>query len=328
MLRDPLHEQKSLTGDPAEHIPRDGARIPLLESTYAVLGVPVHVRTHSPELLQLADDALGDFLSASTEPRSLSLTLTLGRESDPSDGIAPCFRADLNTLTVDFGGSHGYADRIQGTAEAEIAHSALESPDVAAGMVEPLVMFLAAGVRRATLHAAALSLGDQGLLLTGSAGAGKSTLAYACMRAGFSLVAEDIVVAEEPYAHREVWGDSRYVHLLPDAVAFFPELAGTPLTPRGAEKRLRISAQDRKPCMRVNAILQVARSSEWASRIVPVLSSELRSALTQFEGDPPIDRKAMDLAVDSLLGVRSGRIEVGFDLASAAAEIRRWLEIE
>lgn len=41
------------------------------------------------------------------------------------------------------------------------------------------------------IHAAGLSSGEKGLLITGASGAGKSTLTVALVRAGFSLLGDD-----------------------------------------------------------------------------------------------------------------------------------------
>jgi HPr kinase/phosphorylase len=45
-----------------------------------------------------------------------------------------------------------------------------------------------------TLHASCIALGDNGLLIRGSAGAGKSALALALMARGAALVADDVTV--------------------------------------------------------------------------------------------------------------------------------------
>jgi hypothetical protein len=47
------------------------------------------------------------------------------------------------------------------------------------------------------LHAAAISVGDQAVLLAGNKGAGKSTMVTSMVAAGFSLMADDIAAVEE-----------------------------------------------------------------------------------------------------------------------------------
>ena len=87
------------------------------------------------------------------------------------------------------------------------------------------------------LHAAGVVRGDGGhRQLQGPAGAGKSTLAMACARRGFGVFAEDAVFARARPTTLELWGMPWVQRLLPDAAAFFPELAGDPATP-AAERR-------------------------------------------------------------------------------------------
>jgi hypothetical protein len=100
-----------------------------------------------------------------------------------------------------------------------------------------------AGPGRVALHAAAVVAGDHTLLLTGASGAGKSTMAYACAAAGFSVLAEDRVYAELSGDNARLWGYTPQLGLAPDAAGFFPELAAAPIVPRGdGTTRLRAEA--------------------------------------------------------------------------------------
>jgi hypothetical protein len=66
------------------------------------------------------------------------------------------------------------------------------------------------------------------LMLQAAAGTGKSTLAYAAARRGFGVLAEDVVFVRpgRDGDRPELWGSPWRLHLLPDAPALFPELAG------------------------------------------------------------------------------------------------------
>jgi hypothetical protein len=74
-------------------------------------------------------------------------------------------------------------------------------------------------------------------LFAGKSKVGKSTLCYACARAGFELIAEDVVYIQHQPELR-LWGHSTHIHLLPDAPHFFPELSEVParLQPNGKTK--------------------------------------------------------------------------------------------
>jgi hypothetical protein len=193
-------------------------------------------------------------------------------------------------------------------------------------------MYLVSRERPVALHAAGVVHQGRCVLLTGSDGAGKSTLAYACLRAGFGLLAEDIVFAAEPDDLREVFGNARHLHLLPDAVRLFPELADAPrILQLNGETKLRISvntvragaAVARAP---ISGVCSISRASNGATCLRPADPTRIRRVLTDFKGDPPLDRDAIARAADRLLAGRIAHLEVGKDLQEAVETLRNWIE--
>jgi hypothetical protein len=86
------------------------------------------------------------------------------------------------------------------------------------------------------VHAGCVALEGRGVLLCGDSGAGKSSLSYACARAGWSYVTDDCSFLINGSRDRTVIGDSRRVRLRPSAAEFFPEINGLKMTPRAAGK--------------------------------------------------------------------------------------------
>jgi len=76
------------------------------------------------------------------------------------------------------------------------------------------------------IHAAGVVRDARAIVLQGRAGAGKSTLAMACARRGFGVLAEDAVFVRVAGERLELWGLPWVQRLLPDAGDHFPELAG------------------------------------------------------------------------------------------------------
>ena len=74
------------------------------------------------------------------------------------------------------------------------------------------------------------------MLLCGNSGAGKSSLAYACARAGWKFISDDASYLVRQGSSRLVVGNSQVVRLRPSAAELFPELKGLSLTPRAAGK--------------------------------------------------------------------------------------------
>jgi len=90
------------------------------------------------------------------------------------------------------------------------------------------------------VHAGCVSLNGHGVLLCGDSGAGKSSLSYACARAGWTYTTDDsaLVLSRESETDdgRFVTGNCHQVRFRPSAAELFPEIEGLDLTPRAAGK--------------------------------------------------------------------------------------------
>jgi hypothetical protein len=94
-------------------------------------------------------------------------------------------------------------------------------------LLEPLVLAALDQVYFTPLHAACVSREGRSVLLCGDSGAGKSCLTYACVRRGWTLVADDAVHLA-PFPENTVAGGSSVIRLREPARALFPELRGDP----------------------------------------------------------------------------------------------------
>jgi hypothetical protein len=72
--------------------------------------------------------------------------------------------------------------------------------------------------------------------LCGDSGAGKSSLSYACARAGWTYTSDDASYLLHNTDHPRVVGNSHQVRFRPTASTLFPELEGRALTPRAEGK--------------------------------------------------------------------------------------------
>ena len=82
------------------------------------------------------------------------------------------------------------------------------------------------------IHAACVSKNGKGILLCGDTGAGKTTLAYACARAGWTYTSDDTSYLINNADSPRVIGHSHRVRFRPSARQLFPELDGFMVTPR------------------------------------------------------------------------------------------------
>ena len=96
-------------------------------------------------------------------------------------------------------------------------------------VIECLAFTLATHGKGAThsyIHASAIARGNKGLILSGPACVGKSTLAFAGARRGFHLVADDVVYLKNGEDNLTAWGNPWKIRLLPESFQLFPEARG------------------------------------------------------------------------------------------------------
>jgi hypothetical protein len=86
------------------------------------------------------------------------------------------------------------------------------------------------------VHAACVSLDGQGVLLAGESGAGKSSLAYACSRRGWTYTSDDSSSLVVRGRGRTVLGNPRLFRLRDTAGKLFPEFRGVAGKRRGNGK--------------------------------------------------------------------------------------------
>lgn len=201
--------------------------------TCAVLGVPVRFQADAAEVMEVVHEAFGAWRGvapseewAGREPLRVRLRRVPGGQvPDPPAPVDVRLLAGRR-LALRAPGVRGFADAERGTAVGRVSAGALrQRGHVRYSVVELLTNWLVTHRDREPIHAAAIVRGGTALLLGGRSGTGKSTLAYAAMRCGLSVLSEDCVFLQEAPVPR-VWGLPGFVHLHPDAVRWFPELAG------------------------------------------------------------------------------------------------------
>jgi hypothetical protein len=162
------------------------------------------------------------------------------------------------------------------------------------------------------LHAAAVAWGNHGVLLAGSSGAGKSSLAYACSRKGFDFVAEDYLFFSRDQNGIVMHGSPARLRLCTSALAHFPELGSLPieLQPNGEHKLDAISSvppsrrRFHAPLSRI-FLLSGRRDPEDAAESRVVRGSALQDALVaelMFDREGTLRRYGSQLAELAALG--------------------------
>jgi hypothetical protein len=208
---------------------------PDYEQYFGLMGETLLFQTNSTALLEAADEAFGRFPLPNPVPdhplvlRLFVNTAASDAAGPPADSAPrPVFHIQRHIFSLTVGSdSLGITDMDQGFACGYI--SPRIAPDRAFlryTFIEGLGYPMLSTRGYIPIHAACVVKDGIAVILQASAGTGKSTLAYACLKRGYQLLAEDVVHVKIGGPQLQLWGAPWKFHLLPDAKIFFPELAG------------------------------------------------------------------------------------------------------
>lgn len=193
----------------------------------SVLGVPVQIETNADMVVDVVRTAYGPApREVPTGGVRTRISVVLDPHMPPQSvaGARPrLFGRDRLLLHAE--GAVAYADAARAEAVAFVSESSVASPSFAHTVLDPLTLFLVAEFDRQPVHAAGIAHGGAALLLAGASGVGKSSLAYAAMRDGLQVLADDAVYVQRA-PRLQLWAATRTVYLSVSADVHFPELAG------------------------------------------------------------------------------------------------------
>jgi hypothetical protein len=207
------------------------------------LGHPVELVSNSKAAVDAAEESWGDWPQL-FDQAPLRFRVDVG--PGPEAVTAPEYRPAG-------GGFYFKCDPANGAAFH--AQSACGQIHAAQGTVEQRAWFryhlLEAAVLTALdtvfftpVHAACVARRGRGLLLCGDSGAGKTTLAYACARAGWTLISDEAVHLA-PESRDLLVGASRVFRLREPARDLFPELQGlTAAATMNGKSAIQINAKE------------------------------------------------------------------------------------
>lgn len=155
------------------------------------LGYPVEIVSSTARVLDVADELWASWPRLfEAEPVQIEVKVHGG--SAPLG--RPAFSAPPGLLKFySDEGNFALFDEASGQGCIRIAHDALPSPVFRHHFLEALALSALDAIFFTPLHAACVSRAGVGTLLCGDSGAGKSSLAYACARRGWTLVSDDAV---------------------------------------------------------------------------------------------------------------------------------------
>jgi len=211
------------------------------QACFPVLGLPLMVRSNSGAVMEAAERAFGPWRRLGREfidpIQPLDLTLVVQPSAQAPYRPQPFIHQVYGDCFLAAGGGNLLmAQREQGVALGWVtSETVADDAFFRYQVLECLALWLASRHDRTPVHSAALLANGRAVLLLGPSMTGKSTLSYACLRAGFQLLAEDVVFVSSRNGLK-LWGHTRQISLTPTAPALFPELAGIPAKTLGSGK--------------------------------------------------------------------------------------------
>jgi hypothetical protein len=200
-------------------------------------GFPTEVRTNSAEILSLFGESW-HVSQKRFDTEAIRVEVNLVDNDSTECPPTPTYRIMQPTL-VSMADENNYslAHLGRNSTQITVSRAALRHTRY----LKYFFLDAAAGCHIATryatpVHAGCVALDGCGVLLCGDSGAGKSSLSYACARAGWTYVSDDASFLLNGGSTRMVMGDCHRVRLRPSASELFPEMDGLEITPRAAGK--------------------------------------------------------------------------------------------
>lgn len=197
-------------------------------------GFEVHFESNSPKVLQAAEECFGAW-SKRFETLPMTVRCLASLSGQPRTSQTMVYRCQKHLLTG-FADSENFfcCDLTTGFAFSWVT---LDTDEDAAFLRYPLLDSLVAALlwtgHVTAVHSACVVFNGHGVLLAGCSGAGKSSLAYACARRGWTYVSDDTSSLVRREAGRTVIGNAHKFRFRETAGSLFTEFSHFPETRRG-----------------------------------------------------------------------------------------------
>jgi hypothetical protein len=204
-----------------------------LHRTFYPLGFAVEIITNDPEVLYAADESFGH---RRLRHGSAGLQIRIGVTGNGGEQcpLEPTRREynHLYSLVADTE-NQALLDLRTGINFVWLNRNAVKNRLYLRHNFLEKVVYLLLGASVVTdLHAGCVSKNGKGILLCGDSGAGKTTLSYACARAGWTYTSDDTSYLINHLSVPRVIGHAHRVRFRPAAKELFPELEHREITPR------------------------------------------------------------------------------------------------
>ena len=298
------------------------------------LGMPVTVETNDLRIERIARQAFGPRISEDLGAYEITLRLLVHDvpEEPEWSPMQPVLRAQGDNFYIAASrASVVSGDTRRGFAFGFISdRQAGHDEHLRSTMVQSPVLWMATNQTLSAIHCAVVTFGGRTVMLRGRPNAGKTTLAYAALRQGFSLLCEDVAFAFAVEDGIELRGLPWLLYLKPDATHFFPELSDLePLERYNGETKILAHIGERFPD-------QVTQTAPLGPTIFVERSAQGSNTLTRIDRSEALERfEATRIAVEqriaggtdiwgTMLEHGAYTFDVGPDPLAAARALRRF----
>jgi hypothetical protein len=206
-----------------------------IQRTYFPYGFQVEIASNSADVHHAAAEAWDSYSSAYREPPiRLRIAVETGAELSPP----PVYRSQSHLFNI-VASPHNYASS---DLDAGFGYAWITSATAADHAwfrwfyLEALAGSCLAQHHHVPMHAACIARRGAGILLIGPSGMGKSTLSFACARAGWTFVSDDCTSLPQNHPGREITGRPHQARFREDAPRLFPEIDGFAMRARPTGK--------------------------------------------------------------------------------------------
>jgi hypothetical protein len=201
--------------------------IPLpMRATLFPLGFPLELATNSAAVIAAAVQSWSSFEVAHPKP-PISLSLAVTETENERLPPRPRFRSHRHLMSIVSDAQNNVICDFNGnSASGWITNCVAENAGfLRLHFLESSVMAVLVAAYLAPMHGALVARRGVGVALCGDSFAGKSTLAYACARSGWTFVSDDGTFLLRDCADRYAVGNPHNIRFREDAKLLFPELA-------------------------------------------------------------------------------------------------------
>lgn len=203
-------------------------RVPLdQEGLFYRFGFPVRIRSNSTIPLRAAAISYGGYRQRFDVP-PLDVRVLVAETPGPARTDPPVFRSQGNLMTIvidaenfaslDLNAGFGFGWVTRATAD--------KSEYFRQCFLDVMTYCLLETRYLVTIHSACVQHRGIGILLAGASGAGKSSLAYACARRGWTYISDDLSVFRRASYTPVIIGHPENIRFRESAGQLFPEFEG------------------------------------------------------------------------------------------------------